>query len=77
MEKGEIVDVGKHNDTVMALAHAIDQFKPRNTDYAPMATKTTSMGGWGKKRKSVKKKRKTCETPRKVPEIRRIILKSH
>ena len=54
-KNGEIKDVGKHNDTVMAFAHAIDQFKPRNTDYTPMATKTTSMGGWGKKRQPMKK----------------------
>lgn len=46
---GEIVDVGKHNDTVMALAHAIDQFKPKTADYMPMAKGTTSMGSWGRR----------------------------
>ena len=53
-KNGEIVDVGKHNDTVMAFAHAIDQFKPRQTDYMPMVSKTTSMGGWAKDKKKPK-----------------------
>tara|TARA_Y100001938_G_scaffold113730_1_gene156231 strand:- start:1286 stop:2815 length:1530 start_codon:yes stop_codon:yes gene_type:complete len=47
-KNGEIVDVGKHNDTVMAFAHAIDQFKPKTVDYMPLIKKTTTMGGWGK-----------------------------
>ena len=53
-KSGEIVDVGKHNDTVMALAHAIDQFKPKQNDYMPMVSKTTSMGGWSKNKKTPK-----------------------
>ena len=53
-KNGEIVDVGRHNDTVMALAHAIDQFKPRQSNYMPMISKTTSMGGWAKDKKKPK-----------------------
>ncbi len=37
-KNGDIVDVGKHNDTVMALAHAIDQFKPKTGGGMVMAT---------------------------------------
>ena len=48
-KSGDIVDVGKHNDTVMALAHAIDQFKAKTNNSMPMKAKTTSMGGWGNK----------------------------
>ena len=48
-KNGDIVDVGKHNDTVMAFAHAIDQFKPKTNDLMPMISKKTSMGGWGTK----------------------------
>ena len=55
-KNGEIVDVGKHNDTVMAFAHAIDQFKPRQSNYMPMVSKTTSMGGWAKDKKKPKSK---------------------
>ena len=53
-KNGEIVDVGKHNDTVMAFAHAIDQFKPKRSDFMPMASRTTSMGGWSKDKKPTK-----------------------
>ena len=66
-KNGEIVDVGKHNDTVMAFAHAIDQFKPKSTGYAPMATKTTSMGGWGKPTKNTKKTPKNKKRIGKYP----------
>ena len=53
-KNGEIIDVGKHNDTVMAFAHAIDQFKPKRSDFMPMASRTTSMGGWSKGKKATK-----------------------
>lgn len=49
-KNGEIVDVGKHNDTTMAFAHAIDQFK-RVESSMPMASAKTHMGGWGKNKK--------------------------
>tara|TARA_R110001599_G_C12137468_1_gene650297 strand:- start:243 stop:1163 length:921 start_codon:yes stop_codon:yes gene_type:complete len=51
---GDIIDVGKHNDTVMALAHAIDQFKPKTNNALPMATGTT--GGWNKSKINPKSK---------------------
>ena len=56
-KNGEIKDVGKHNDTVMALAHALDQFKPKTADYMPMAKTTTTMGSWGRKGEKPKTKR--------------------
>jgi hypothetical protein len=43
---GEIVDVGKHNDCVMALAHAIDQFNDITAPPAPVVTGTASMDSW-------------------------------
>ena len=49
---GDIIDVGKHNDTVMALAHAIDQFKPKTNSALPMATGIT--GGWNKSKTNSK-----------------------
>jgi len=66
-KNGEIKDVGKHNDTVMAFAHAIDQFKPRTTDFIPMSTKSTSMGGWGKKKNPKKKYGKRNKPQGKYP----------
>ena len=53
-KNGEIVDVGKHNDTVMALAHAIDQFKPKGSGGMPMVTGIT--GGWNKSKTNSKPK---------------------
>ena len=53
-KNGEIVDVGKHNDTVMALAHAIDQFKPKGSSGMPMVTGIT--GGWNKSKTNSKPK---------------------
>ena len=48
---GEIVDVGRHNDCVMALAHAIDQFN--NFDHAPtpVITGTADIRSWQGKTK--------------------------
>ncbi len=48
-KNGEIVDVGKHNDTVMALAHAIDQFKAKGVTGMAMATGISN--GWVKTKK--------------------------
>ena len=53
-KNGDIIDVGKHNDTVMAFAHAIDQFKPKRLEFMPMATGKSSMGGWSKNKKPTK-----------------------
>jgi phage terminase large subunit-like protein len=43
---GEIVDLGRHNDCVMALAHAVDKFSHRGEIVAPMAKGVTSLKGW-------------------------------
>jgi len=42
---GVIVDLGRHNDTVMAFAHAIDQFTYRTPDM-PVVMKTMTGGEW-------------------------------
>ena len=54
-KEGLIVDLGKHNDCVMALAHAIDQFSmPDQT--VPVVMSALSSGEWtgGEKRKPSK-----------------------
>ena len=38
----------------MAMAHAIDQFKPKHTNFMPMVAKTTNMGGWSKNKNQPK-----------------------
>ena len=52
-KEGLIEDLGKHNDCVMALAHAIDQFQHQNPDY-PVVMKSANKGEWsgGSKRMS-------------------------
>lgn len=42
---GEIVDTGKHNDLVMALAHAVDQFTGAEPNL-PVVMGTMKKGGW-------------------------------
>ena len=42
---GEIIDLGRHNDCVMALAHAIDLFTYKTTDM-PSVFKTMRKGEW-------------------------------
>ena len=42
---GIIVDLGRHNDTVMAFAHAIDQFTYKTPDM-PVIMKTMTGGEW-------------------------------
>ena len=42
---GLIVDLGRHNDCVMAFAHAIDQFTYKTPDM-PVVMKTMSGGEW-------------------------------
>ena len=51
-KSGEIVDTGKHNDLVMALAHAVDQFSSGIND-VPVVMGTMNRGEWqgGKNRK--------------------------
>ena len=44
-KEGLIVDLGKHNDCVMALAHAIDQFTLKHPDY-PIVMKSANKGEW-------------------------------
>ena len=46
-KNGDIVDKGKHNDIVMALAHAVDQFKNVIGDI-PMMGSSVDMNKWGK-----------------------------
>jgi len=43
--EGMIVDLGRHNDTVMALAHAIDQFTYKTPDM-PVIMTTMKGGEW-------------------------------
>ncbi len=51
-KSGDIVDTGKHNDLVMALAHAIDQFSFKS-DVVPFAGRSMAKGAWqGGKSKS-------------------------
>tara|TARA_R110000824_G_scaffold400095_2_gene606860 strand:+ start:347 stop:1849 length:1503 start_codon:yes stop_codon:yes gene_type:complete len=45
-QDGIIVDKGKHNDMVMALAHAIDQFSNTSSGSSPIASSAVSMGSW-------------------------------
>jgi len=46
-KEGNIVDVGKHNDIVMAFAHAIDQMTHIDGGQLPMASTTISNSTWG------------------------------
>ena len=57
-KEGEITDIGRHNDTTMALAHAVDQFSFQE-NFAAFSTGTTTMNNWGKgeKRKKSSKSR--------------------
>ena len=58
---GVIVDKAAHNDTVMALAHAVDQFaKAQRTSGLPAAGAAVDMGKWG----SDEKKNKTSRVQR-------------
>ena len=43
--EGEIIDLGRHNDCAMALAHALDQFTYR-TPEMPSVFKTMRKGEW-------------------------------
>ena len=55
--EGEIVDVGRHNDTVMALAHAVDQFSIPDGQ-TPVLFSTVESSEWiGRKGKYNKQKR--------------------
>ena len=48
-KEGEIADIGRHNDTTMALAHAVDQFSFKEGG-AIFASRTTTMDNWGDKK---------------------------
>ena len=57
---GNIVDLGRHNDTVMALAHAVDQFYTQSKSL-PMFGGTADASGWNKPdRQPVRKTRGTA-----------------
>lgn len=43
--EGDIVDLGRHNDCAMALAHALDQFTHRTPDY-PVVMGTMKKSEW-------------------------------
>jgi len=51
-KSGNIVDVGRHNDTVMAFAHAIDQMTHKDSNALPMATQTVNSSSWGNSKSS-------------------------
>ena len=59
-KEGDIIDKGKHNDTVMALAHAVDQFANIISDI-PMMGSSVDMNKWGKpgKQKNTRRPRNT------------------
>ena len=44
-KNGDIVDTGKHNDLVMALAHAVDQFSGAEMS-VPVVMKSMQKSGW-------------------------------
>jgi hypothetical protein len=56
-KNGNILDKGKHNDIVMALAHAIDLFNLQSKGGMPAAGAAVSMKGWGKDEKRQKSSR--------------------
>lgn len=49
---GDIVDKGKHNDTVMALAHAIDQIKSSTSGGLAMTTGALDASQWNTAKKT-------------------------
>lgn len=52
-KNGEIVDLGKHNDMVMAFAHAIDQFV-MPVSQGSFSVSTTTFGSWNNSETSTK-----------------------
>tara|TARA_R110002051_G_scaffold73103_1_gene132482 strand:+ start:822 stop:2312 length:1491 start_codon:yes stop_codon:yes gene_type:complete len=46
-KEGEIIDVGRHNDCVMAFAHAIDQFTVFGENASALAVGQTHTPNWG------------------------------
>jgi len=65
---GIIVDKGAHNDTVMALAHAVDQFSHRQNREVPIAGASVNMSKWGKPGQS--KPKKSSQVDRNAPRAR-------
>ena len=51
-KNGDIVDKGKHNDTVMALAHAIDQIKSTDTGGMAVVGGSLDASKWSTAKKS-------------------------
>ena len=47
---GDIVDLGKHNDTTMALAHAVDCFSNRDSVINPVAVGKADGSNWSSKK---------------------------
>lgn len=52
---GDITDKGRHNDTVMALAHAIDQFKSSLNRETAMIAGQTDISKWNTAKKEKKR----------------------
>jgi hypothetical protein len=55
-KEGDILDKGRHNDMVMALAHAVDQFANITSDI-PMMGSGVDMNKWGKPSKQKNNRR--------------------
>lgn len=58
-EGGVIVDKGKHNDVVMAFAHAIDQFKTKSDGTKAVAARGASVESWNKRAKPKRRSKAT------------------
>ena len=58
-ERGIIVDKGRHNDIVMAFAHAIDQFKSNTGGSKAVAAKGVSVESWNNRESPKRGKRPT------------------
>ena len=50
-KNGDILDKGKHNDIVMALAHAVDMFNMSTKGGMPAVSANVDMSSWGRNKK--------------------------
>jgi len=50
-KNGDILDKGKHNDIVMALAHAVDMFNMSTRGGMPAVSANVDMSSWGQNKK--------------------------
>ena len=66
---GLIEDVGKHNDCVMAFAHAIDQLSSTGLNPMPVAVGSVSGSNWTTKKGNVG----GPQTPNRRPKTGRFI----